>query len=327
VPGALLGDAEPPRLSAARSVSPLDTPASRAGDRSYDRRRVRAVVVIPAGPDDDIFDTVESVLTYAARPRAVIVVDDTGSPQTPPRLRALDRDVHVVAAPAGAEGGRGGLLLKIGAGYRYARSHFDFDVLIRLDGDALFLAAGVEEAAIRRFAENPHTGLLGSHRIASDGTPRDFSPAADLLGRELRGAWRRHPHLWLTLARYVRRARRYGYERGEHCLGGAYVHSAAAVAELVDGGHLARRELRVSDLGEDHLMALLTIANGLHLGDFATGDQPLALRWRGLPDSPERLLASGKAIVHSVRSWQEMNEREVRGVFAAARRERAGSPG
>ena len=107
---------------------------------------------------------------------------------------------------------------------------------------------------------------------------------------------------------------------GEHCLGAAYVHSAVAVATLVDGGHLARPEFAASQLGEYHLMALLTIANGMRLGDFATGSQPLAVRWRGLPDSPERLLESGKAIVHSDRYWQAIEEREVRAVFAKARR-------
>jgi hypothetical protein len=284
------------------------------------RRSVQTVVVMPAGPADDIFDTLDSVLAYVAAPRAIVVVDDTGSAETNQRLKALHPDVHVIAAPRGAEGGYGGLLLKIGAGYEYARGHFDFEVLIRFDADALFLAEGAEAQAIRRFAEDPGVGLLGSYRLMFDGTPRDFSPVVSLLSRELKWGWLRHPRLWLSLVRYLRRARSHGYEPGEHCLGATYVHSPAAVAALVDGGHLTRPEFAASRLGEDHLMAMLTVACGYRLGDFATGDQPLAVRWQGLPDSPDRLLASGKAIVHSVRYWHDMDEGEVRAAFADARR-------
>ena len=294
--------------------------------RTSGRRKVQAVVVLPAGPADDVFDTLDSVLTYVSRPRAILVVDDTRSPETNRRLRALHPDVHVLVAPTWAKGGYGGLLLKIGIGYEYARKHFDFDLLIRFDADALFLAGGVEAEAVRRFAEEPGVGLLGSYRFVYDGTPRDFGPAARLLERELKVGWLRHPRLWLTLLRYSRLARARGYESGEHCLGAAYVHSPDAVSALVDAGHLRRREFAASRLGEDHLMALLTIASGFGIADFATGDQPLAVRWLGLPDSPERLVDSGKAIVHSVRYWQDMDERAVRAAFADARRRRRSVP-
>jgi hypothetical protein len=285
------------------------------------------VVVLPAGPADDVFDTLDSVLAYVAPPRAVLVVDDTGSTEANQRLCAVGPDVYVVKPPMWATGGWGGLFVKISTGYRYARHHFDFDLLVRLDADALVLAGGLEERAMRRFAEQPDLGLLGSYRSLYDGTPRDFSPAKRALAHELRLAWLRHPRLWLTLVQYLRAARARGYEFGEHCLGAAYIHSAAAVASLVDGGHLARREFAVSRLGEDHIMGLLTIANGFRLGDFATGDQPLAVRWRGLPDSPERLIESGKAVVHSVRHWRDRDERQVRAVFAEARGRRGALSG
>jgi hypothetical protein len=44
-----------------------------------------------------------------------------------------------------------------------------------------------------------------------------------------------------------------------------------------------------------------------------------------LPASPEQLLADGRELIHSLRRWEEMNEREIRAVFAAARRSGAGA--
>ena len=41
------------------------------------RRPVRIAVIIPAGPGDDLLDTVASVLRYTDPSRVILVVDDT----------------------------------------------------------------------------------------------------------------------------------------------------------------------------------------------------------------------------------------------------------
>ena len=45
----------------------------------------------------------------------------------------------------------------------------------------------------------------------------------------------------------------------------------------------------------------------------------MAVQWKGLPSAPEDLLRAEKLVTHSVRSWGEMSEQEIRGYFATVR--------
>lgn len=282
---------------------------------------VALAVVIPAGPSDDVVDTVRSVLHYTSSPRTVAVVDDTGTGgRTRADLERLSPDVKVVPAPAGAPGGYGGLWVKIAAGYKYVARTCDFAVLLRLDADALMIGAGLAAAAAGYFESHPGVGMLGSYRTGPDGRDRDWSPAARLLGREC--GWRGldRPLMRRTLRQLRANASNQGYIYGEHPLGGAYLHSRAAVLALAERGWLDLKTLARSHLGEDHIFALITRAAGYNIADFGGPDGPLALKWRGLPAAPGDLLGRGKLVTHSVRSWESMGEAEVRRTFAAARR-------
>lgn len=294
------------------------------GDR--DIARGSLAVVVPAGPGDDVEDTLRSVLHYAGAPRSVIVVDDTGGGCA--GLEALSPDVHVIPAPAGAVGAQGGLWVKLAAGYRHALAVASFDVLLRLDADALVIGPGLEDLARARFAAEPGLGMLGSYRHDMTGAVRDWSPAARALGAAcgLRGL--RRPALRRMLRRLRDEALANGYLAGEHPLGGAYLHSAAAVRAIAARGWLDLPGLAASDLGEDHLFALLTVAAGFTIADFGGPRDPMALRWRGLPASPADLLARNKLVTHSVRYWDDLDERSIRAAFAArrAREESGGGP-
>ncbi len=279
----------------------------------------RAVVLIPAGPRDDVADTVRSALAYVARPRLVVVVDDTGDPGCGPALSRLDRDVVVLPA-APSPGAWGGLWVKLARALQWVCEHVTFDVVLRMDADALVVGPQPEADARRVFGNRPDLGLLGSHRVDCNGDPRDFGPAADCLRFEagLAGClWR--PRRARTLRRVLPRALAHGYVAGEHCQGGAYFFSAACVLALRDAGLLELPVLGSSNLGEDQLFALLARAVGFDIGDFATGELPLGVRWRGLPGSPPHLADRGKKVVHSVRSWDSWTEGEIREWFRTTR--------
>lgn len=275
-------------------------------------------VIIPAGPADDVADTVASAVHFTSAPRFIVVIDDTGR-EVKEALEALSADVHVIPAPAKAPGGHGGLWVKLATGYRYALDNFPFDVVLRLDADALVIGNGIASSAAERFATNDRLGMLGSYRLGYDGGHRDWEPAARILDREcgLRGIDRpRMRHILRTL-RLI--AVENGYVRGEHPLGGAYLHSKSAVHAIAERGWLELAPLRQSHLGEDHIFALLTRAAGFEIGDFAGPDDPMALEWRGLPAAPAELLARHKVVIHSVRFWGQLNEAEIRTAFAEAR--------
>jgi hypothetical protein len=51
----------------------------------------------------------------------------------------------------------------------------------------------------------------------------------------------------------------------------------------------------------------------------ANDDEPLAVAWKGLPAAPDEIVAAGKELVHSTKSYARRDEAEIRAVFRRAR--------
>jgi hypothetical protein len=281
---------------------------------------VRIAVIIPAGPRDDILDTLASVLQFTDSSRIIVVIDDALEHDGDHRgIGGLSPDIAVLEPPAARAGTNGGLWIKVAAAYRWVLERFRPGLVLRMDADALMLGPGIEAAAEERFARLPEAGLLGSYRIGPDGDQRDFAPVVEQLRIETGLFGLRHPRLRSELRRQAGLARSHGYTDGEHVLGCAYLHSFEAADHLYRSGWLSRPGLGASRLGDDQLMSLLTVAAGYRIADFGGPTDPLALKWRGLPAHPDTLLAKGKLITHSVRSWESLTERQIRDIFSAAR--------
>ena len=280
------------------------------------RQAVRIAVVIPASSRDDIVDTVASVLHYTDPSRVVVVLDDTQSPDT---NLAPSPEVAVIKAKPARPGTKGGLWIKAGPGYRWLLERYQPGMVLRLDADAVVLGSGLEAAAESVFSRHPEVGLLGSYRLGPDGGRRDFRPAARQLRAETGARGLRHPQLRAGLRRYLRLARDHDYMDGEHVLGCAFILRAEAIQAIYDNGCFDQPWLESSRLGDDQIMSLMIVAAGYKLADFGGPADPLALKWKGLPADPAELLASGKLVTHSVRSWDDLTERQIREVFAAAR--------
>lgn len=282
--------------------------------------QIRIAVIIPAGPGDNVLDTLASVLHYTDPSRVIVVIDDSSMlGEDLSRVRDLSPDVVVIPAPPGLPGRRGRLWLKVTAAYRWLLDRYEPGLTLRMDADALLIGHGLETAAEHAFARSPGVGLLGSYRIGPDGGQRDFSTAAGRLRAETGARGLIRPRYRSALRSQLRLARSHGYTSGEHVLGSACLHSGVAVRRMYDLGLFSQPWLAKSQLADDHIMALLTVAAGFRLGDFGGPDDPLALRWRGLPAHPHDLLAAGKLATHSVRFWQDLSESEVRAWFARVR--------
>ena len=288
-------------------------------------QRVGLVVVLPVGPSCDIefvADTIASVAHYAGPSHAVILVDDSGKGigiAVQARLPGI-----VVLSTPGGWGRGGGLYRTIALGMSHAWTHYDFEVLMKMDTDALFIGPEPERDAIEHFRLHPELGIIGSYRIDCNGEPRDFAPPRRRIARDLGlASLLRHPFSrwkgWRFLRSTIRRAARDGYEPAEHCQGGAYFVSRECVRRLAEHDLLSRHEIHWTDIGEDQLFGLFMVATGLRHGDFATGTFPIGVRWRGLPCSPEELLARRKKVTHSTRFWGEMKEGEIREFFRRRR--------
>jgi hypothetical protein len=286
------------------------------------RERKRIGVVLPVGPKDTeaALDTLSSALYYLDESRIIVVVDDSGKHREfAAKVRELSAEIVVLPAPPRAPGGFGGLWVKIASGYQWLLEHYHPDIILRLDADALIIGAGLEDCASREFAENPQVGLLGSYRTDPNGRVRDWSWAARRLNIETGTRGLRHPRRWRRLRLFATLAAQHGYIDGEHVLGGGYIHSFDAAYAIYVKGWFNQPCFGTSKLGEDHIMGLLAVAAGYRIADFARPDDPMAVKWRGLPSHPDELLANKKLVTHSVRAWGTLNEADIRAIFRAAR--------
>lgn len=292
--------------------------------------KVRIAVIVPAGPADDIFDTVASILHYCGRSRVILVIDDRGllASGEATRLRALSPDIMIIPAVSAPPGSFGGLWIKLCAANLWLLDRYEPGLILRMDADALMIGAGIEALAERALAENPEVGLLGAYRLGPDDSLRDFSPPAREIRRVVGIRGLLQPRRRSLVRSYWRLASENGYQDGEHVLGGAYIQKYEALTAIRRRGWLDEAsQLGPSMIGEDHMMSMLTIAAGYRVADFGSRRHPMALTWRGLPAHPSELLASGKLVTHSVRYWGDLTEAEIRGIFAAARATGHLSPG
>lgn len=286
------------------------------------REHKRIAIVLPVGPKDgaDALDTLASVLCYAGESQIVVVVDDT-APQSgfADGAHRMSPDIVVLSAPARAVGGQGGLWVKIAAGYQWLLGRYAPDIILRLDVDALMIGPGLAERASEEFAKNPEVGLIGSYRVTSDGGIRDWSWGARRLLTEMGPRGLIHPACRRVLRELTAVAKENGYVAGEHPLGGGYLHSLKAADDVHAKGWFQLSSLARSYLGEDMLMGLITVAAGYRIADFGRSEDPLSMKWRGLPAHPDDLLAQEKLLTHSVRYWRDLKEPDIRRIFRDAR--------
>jgi hypothetical protein len=124
---------------------------------------------------------------------------------------------------------------------------------------------------------------------------------------------------WRRLRLFTALAVEHGYVDGEHVLGGGYIHSFDAAYAIYLKGWFNQPCFGTSKLGEDHIMGLLAVAAGYRIADFARPEDPMAVKWQGLPLHPDELLANKKLVTHSVRSWGSLDEAQIRAIFRSAR--------
>jgi hypothetical protein len=286
---------------------------------------IKLVVLIPVGPDCNptyIEDTLESVCHYTTGSRKIIILDDSGK-RTWKSLKRNRPDLVVLNTPDNY-GKDAGLYLNLSQGFRFAHENYDFDVLLRMDTDALVIGGNPEDDAIAYFLSNPECGIIGSFKTDCNGDPRDFREQKEQFEQQLnyRSLWSKPEHLpGIVFCRNrLRKAKKNGYELGEHCMGGSYFISPECIRRLYRNNLLARQEIRWCELQEDWIFGLLIYSVGLKHGDFATGHFPMGLRWRGLPCSPEELLTRKKKLAHSTRFYRNLSEEEIRGFFRGQRR-------
>jgi hypothetical protein len=287
--------------------------ARRDGPPPATERHVRVVYLILCGPGElePLSDTLESIGAYEGDAAQALVVEDATPDVRWPHVRARHpTGVDVVRMPWPTAGPpRQSSALNLGL--RTALARYRFDVLCKLDTDAVVTGAGLGDAAAQRFAEDPGLGMLGTVDMRADGVPEDHSYDAWLLWHERR--WSR------TVRDRVARARAGTYD-GRKAHGGVYVVSRAALEAVAAAGDLHRTPPWWTQIPEDTWMSLALCAAGFRIGSWGAPGEPTASASNWLPVPLDEIAARRLLAVHSVRRGAGGEpEAEVRAALRAQR--------
>jgi hypothetical protein len=301
----------------------------------------RFAVVVPVGPGGDeqerLTDLVDSVFHFEPATAGLIIIDDgagakAASVPVPPSCKL----VRVVNPRQGRHNPvSGGLCAGMLAGFERCLEVFSDTIafVVKLDTDALVIAPFAERLT-RLFASNPEVGMAGAYRHTPNGEDRDFGPWTELV-TDLTHRWIPTQRRWRRAGRRMplavsgqalrrrtifREAFARGYIAGHHCLGGAYGITQSTLRTIAEAGYLRDPLLWLdTSIGEDVLISCLTQAVGKQLVDYCRNNEVFGIRYRGLVDTPDKLLERGFSILHSTKSDPRVSERELREYFRIRR--------
>jgi hypothetical protein len=285
-------------------------------------------------------DTVDSISAYEGDAFVLYLVDDDLcgrrlGEQIAPELVRQNRVVQLLNPRKGRGCGWGpGTAAAILAALGHIADHQDVAFAVKLDTDSLVINRFAEKVAAK-VRDCPQAGVLGTYQFSpAKMKDRTSTPALEKLLRQF-SIWRRTPAggmavqmaFWGKYKRMrnvLRQAVLNGYRLGEHCAGGGYAVPMACIRALRIQGLLDDPVLWLqAPLGDDPLLGLLCSAAGFRLESFDGEGEPFAVKHRGLPDTPERLIERGHSIVHSVKDHAQQKEDGLRSFFREHRKRTA----
>lgn len=266
------------------------------------RRRYRAIYVIPTGPSEwaALRDTIESILHYDGTDTKIVVADDCSIDSRAGVVRNEFPEVDVIRSTWPTSGGFRNYRL-LAQVVRACLARYEFDVLGKLDTDALMTGPGLSAYAAARFQEDPRLGMLGTHKLRGDGVAEDYSLDGWLLSRQI-------PHS-KSLRKLVHQAGANGYT-GEKCHGGIYFLARGAL-EQAERRHLL--QLRLPwwlILAEDTLFSLTVLAAGHRLGSIGGPGEPTISGQNYLPMPLKAVPSERKLAIHSTRRGLDQETQE-----------------
>lgn len=278
------------------------------------------VVVMPIGPNcpmDIVTDNINSITYYTKCSYKIVFIVEPGA-AIGAEIKRNHPEVDVLYSPKSFPK-NGGLYVKVAIAYRHVVENYRFDALLRMDADALIIGENPEVEAIKLFKSNPAIGIAGQYPSNYDGTPWDISWGRQMMLKSITWQLPRRPRGNFAMLNLYLKAQKYGYTAGDFVFGGVCFLSEPLLIKMYEEGYLPSYNLGKCYLEEDHIVSLIAKAYGFEFGDLASGNLPFGCAWLTLPASPEQLRKDGKKIIHSTRSWKDMNENQVREYFQTHR--------
>jgi hypothetical protein len=183
----------------------------------------------------------------------LLAVDDVSGE----RLRDLERNPRVdIVGRWRPRGYPTGLLRLLLESFALAVERYDFDVLLKIDTDALCLRAGVFAEARAHFRNDPGAGIAGSHLPDTKAEREDhrFAWLVPIMEQEGRAD--------RTFGRAWEAALANGYSPGEHVQGGVYVIARPALEALHEARLLHWRPRLEAVLYDDVVLSMFVRAVG-----------------------------------------------------------------
>jgi hypothetical protein len=207
-------------------------------------------------------------------------------------VRARFPEVDVVRIPYPTGGPPSGWNV-MRAGILHAIAHYDFQLYIKMDTDALITKPGFSETVLARLAGEDRVGIAGSCGVRCDGQIEDSAYHALILDREM--------HRSRVLRSAFERAIAAGWRAGDLVQGGTLCITPQAAAQLHADGYLHWRRPWSSQLPDDLLISMFAAACGYSLLSIGGPDGIFAVGNKYIPLTKEQIVTGPWAVAHSTR--------------------------
>lgn len=300
--------------------------AAGTGGMQPERRTVKAICWISAGPGsyERVLDTWASV--KASSPGdgevALLVVDDWTHDCTAQAITAQIPDAVVVRTPFPTVGAPR-LWPVMATALRAAQRHFDYELILKFDDDALAVGPGVRQAVAALLTEQAESsapselpvGLVGPYGVRPDGELEGDEPyhTAAVAAEERRDR---------TMREWAQRARANGWREGSTVQGGAMALTRPLVDAFEAGGAFEYVPRLRTIMSDDITVTVAAYAFGFRALEAGGPSGPYAFANKHLPLPLERLLDpdSPWLVAHSTRVGMAGEpEAEIRSRVRAAR--------
>lgn len=280
--------------------------------RGPGRTAYRGVYLVLAGPGTwpVLRDTIESIRHWEGDEAKIVVVDDATVDCRAAVVQSVFPEVDVLRR-RWPSGGPPRMYPLLAGGLRELLGRYEFEVVCKLDTDALVTGPGLMARAAEAFSAADRVAMMGTTHLRGDGVPED------------------HTYDWWTLSqterwspgvrRLAARARAGGYA-GQKVHGGLCFFSRRGLEAAERADLLTWRPPWWSLMPDDLHFALVSHASGLGLASFGAPGEPTVSGQSFLPLDKEQVTRAGKLAVHSVRRGRGgESERELRAYFRALR--------
>jgi hypothetical protein len=295
-------------------------------------------IALAIGPDpkeiERTRDLIDSINAYAPEPAVFVMIDDAADDRQlattlkfPSQLKPISLHHPRHGAPAQKFTKSKGICAAIQTAFAWiAKNSPDVKFVLKLDTDALIIAP-FRQQIVSVIDSSPNVGMMGAYDKTPNGDPRDISYNARTVkalhepGSFLQSLkYKFSSDDRAVISRHISTARERGYQYGEHCLGGAYAVSGELLRRMNAAGYLddPARWLLI-DCPEDVMVGIYTRAVGMEFKSFVSNNEAFGIRYKGLADTPEKLVQRGYSVIHSVKNDASFTEDQIREFFKTRR--------